>query len=98
MPTRRKASRYAEWLLIFLYGGLTHPDAVYNPAAFIAFLCFSTKRAMKMGPMTEPNTPPPADSPKLLDQVRARIRAKHYSIRTETQYVGAAERPKWRLS
>jgi integron integrase len=26
-------------------------------------------------------------APKLLDQVRARIRTKHYSIRTETQYV-----------
>lgn len=26
-------------------------------------------------------------APKLLDQVRARIRVKHYSIRTETQYV-----------
>lgn len=31
-------------------------------------------------------TPPP-DAPKLLDQVRTLIRAKHYSIRTETQYV-----------
>jgi integron integrase len=30
-----------------------------------------------------PATPPP----KLLDQVRDRIRVKHYSIRTETQYV-----------
>ena len=35
---------------------------------------------------------PPADTPsspapKLLDQVRDRIRVKHYSIRTETQYV-----------
>jgi integron integrase len=29
-------------------------------------------------------TPPP---PKLLDQVRDRLRLKHYSIRTETQYV-----------
>ena len=37
--------------------------------------------------MTEANTPPAAGSPKLLDQVRARVRAKHYSIRTETQYV-----------
>lgn len=36
--------------------------------------------------MQEVNTPP-ADSPKLLDQVRDRIRVKHYSIRTETQYV-----------
>jgi integron integrase len=31
-----------------------------------------------------PDTPP---APKLLDQVRDRIRVKHYSIRTETQYV-----------
>jgi integron integrase len=30
---------------------------------------------------------PKAQSPKLLDQVRDRIRVKHYSIRTETQYV-----------
>ncbi|HEY9099567.1 MAG TPA: integron integrase [Thiobacillus sp.] len=30
---------------------------------------------------------PSAPSPKLLDQVRDRIRVKHYSIRTETQYV-----------
>jgi hypothetical protein len=30
---------------------------------------------------------PAAGSPKLLDQVRDRIRVKHYSIRTETQYV-----------
>jgi integron integrase len=33
------------------------------------------------------NTPSSPGTPKLLDQVRARIRAKHYSIRTETQYV-----------
>ncbi|MDO8891543.1 MAG: integron integrase [Sulfurimicrobium sp.] len=30
---------------------------------------------------------PPAASPKLLDLVRDKIRVKHYSIRTETQYV-----------
>ncbi len=30
---------------------------------------------------------PAANSPKLLDVVRDRIRVKHYSIRTETQYV-----------
>ena len=35
--------------------------------------------------MTIPPESPPA--PKLLDQVRDRIRVKHYSIRTETQYV-----------
>lgn len=36
--------------------------------------------------MPKPNTPVAAP-PKLLDQVRGRIRVKHYSIRTETQYV-----------
>jgi site-specific recombinase XerD len=37
--------------------------------------------------MDATNTPPSATPPKLLDQVRERIRTKHYSIRTETQYV-----------
>ncbi len=37
--------------------------------------------------MPNKNTPP-----KLLDQMRARIRVKHYSIRTETQYVQWAKR------
>lgn len=36
--------------------------------------------------MQTSNTPP-GNPPKLLDQVRERIRVKHYSIRTETQYV-----------
>jgi integron integrase len=36
--------------------------------------------------MTE-STPSSAQPPKLLDQVRDRIRVKHYSIRTETQYL-----------
>ena len=33
------------------------------------------------------STPSAVPPPKLLDQVRDRIRVKHYSIRTETQYV-----------
>ena len=37
-----------------------------------------------MAPSEAPET---AAAPKLLDQVRARIRVKHYSIRTEAQYV-----------
>lgn len=37
--------------------------------------------------MVNANTPPAPTPPKLLDQVRDRIRVKHYSIRTETQYV-----------
>ena len=36
--------------------------------------------------MQSENTPS-SQTPKLLDQVRDRIRVKHYSIRTETQYV-----------
>lgn len=37
--------------------------------------------------MTSSDTPSPPPPPKLLDQVRDRLRVKHYSIRTETQYV-----------
>jgi integron integrase len=37
--------------------------------------------------MTPSGAPETAAAPKLLDQVRARIRVKHYSIRTEAQYV-----------
>src|SRR3569623_2404624 len=36
--------------------------------------------------MSQEDTPS-SPAPKLLDQVRDRIRVKHYSIRTETQYV-----------
>jgi integron integrase len=37
--------------------------------------------------MTPSEAPETAAAPKLLDQVRARIRVKHYSIRTEALYV-----------
>lgn len=37
--------------------------------------------------MENMNTPIHSCEPKLVDQVRERIRIKHYSIRTETQYV-----------
>ena len=37
--------------------------------------------------MVNENTPSGPTSPKLLDQVRDKIRVKHYSIRTETQYL-----------
>ena len=42
-----------------------------------------------------PNTPLPTTEPpppKLLDQVRTKVRLKHYSIRTETQYVNWVKR------
>jgi integron integrase len=38
-------------------------------------------------PMVNANTPPLPTPPKLLDQVRNKIRVTHYSIRTETQYL-----------
>lgn len=37
--------------------------------------------------MQPENTPIQTAAPKLLDQVRDKIRVKHYSIRTETQYI-----------
>ncbi len=37
--------------------------------------------------MVSDNTPSKSTPPKLLDQVRDKIRVKHYSIRTETQYL-----------
>jgi len=36
--------------------------------------------------MQNTSVPPPDNPPKLLDQVRAKIRLKHYSIRTEQAY------------
>ena len=36
--------------------------------------------------MQVPSEIPPQQAPKLLDQVRAKIRFKHYSIRTEQAY------------
>ena len=37
--------------------------------------------------MLQENTPTNPQAPKLLDVVRDKIRVKHYSIRTETQYL-----------
>jgi integron integrase len=37
--------------------------------------------------MSQENTPDNVQQPKLLDVVRQKIRVKHYSIRTETQYL-----------
>ncbi len=42
---------------------------------------------MSVADSTPVVAPDAANPPKLLDQVRARIRVKHYSIRTEDQYV-----------
>lgn len=40
-------------------------------------------------PVSESDRPPvtPARNPRLLDEVRARLRVKHYSLRTETAYL-----------
>lgn len=42
---------------------------------------------MSIADSTPVKAPDAVSPPKLLDQVRARIRVKHYSIRTESQYV-----------
>jgi hypothetical protein len=52
--------------------------------------CFNMDHANSYPDMTTDLTTKSTGSaaqPKLLDQVRARIRVKHYSIRTEDQYV-----------
>lgn len=40
-----------------------------------------------MSSIDSPPLAPAPPAPRLLDQVRARIRVKHYSIRTEETYV-----------
>jgi hypothetical protein len=46
--------------------------------------------------MADPHDAPPGDGPpappRLLDQLRAAIRLRHYSIRTEAAYVGWVHR------
>jgi len=37
--------------------------------------------------ITDENLPPSINKPKLLDQLRAIIRTKHYSLRTEEAYI-----------
>ena len=50
---------------------------------------------MKVNPPNNPLDPEPIEAPRsipkpprLLDRVRAAIRVRHYSIRTETAYIG----------
>jgi integrase len=47
--------------------------------------------AQRLG-MVPPIHPPPVQPPGLLDRVRAAVRARHYSIRTEEAYVGWVRR------
>ena len=42
--------------------------------------------------MSDLQNHPPTDKPKLLDQVRAAIRTRHYSIRTEESYINWIKR------
>ncbi|MBS0355727.1 MAG: phage integrase N-terminal SAM-like domain-containing protein [Proteobacteria bacterium] len=42
--------------------------------------------------MSSPLLAAPSSSPRLLDQVRERIRVKHYSLRTEQAYLGWIKR------
>src|SRR5713101_5688123 len=47
----------------------------------------SSDRRVALRPLPPPSLPALTSQPKLLDQVRAAIRVKHYSIRTEETYV-----------
>jgi hypothetical protein len=53
--------------------------AMTTPVASYATVCG--------GSLFRENSPPSMPKPKLLDQVRHRIRARHYSRRTEKAYV-----------
>jgi len=59
---------------------------VHNTLCCTVTCCFSTGGPQKRG-ADAASTTPSAQLPKLLGQVRERIRTKHYSIRTEAQYV-----------
>ena len=52
---------------------------------------FRGKRPKRNG-KNDITNPPEKQAPKLLDQVRDRIRVKHYSLRTEDAYVGWIKR------
>jgi hypothetical protein len=60
---------------------------VYNHTKFHPTLCFLKQATKETGLMVAANTPVTPTTPKLLDQVTERLRTKHYSIRTEKQYV-----------
>ena len=45
-----------------------------------------------MSDFSEPSEKSAATPPRLLDQVRDRLRVKHYSLRTEQAYVGWIKR------
>ena len=53
-------------------------------------------RRTKFSRMADPHDAPPGDGPpappRLLDQLRAVMRLRHYSIRTEAAYVGWVHR------
>ncbi len=57
-----------------------------NTATFIKPSVFLSATKVT-GLMGTANTPARPTVPKLLDQVTERLRTKHYSIRTEKQYV-----------
>lgn len=42
---------------------------------------------MDRNPAPPPGSSPPANGPRLLDQVRSAIRRRHYSYRTEHAYI-----------
>jgi len=45
-----------------------------------------------------PNTPTQSQAPKLLEQVVAKMRIKHYSLRTEKSYIDWIKRCIWHFN
>ncbi|MBM3321294.1 MAG: integron integrase [Candidatus Eisenbacteria bacterium] len=60
----------------------------YAPARECRSAPQTTRRAIGSALVVSESTPPPYSAPRLLDQVREAIRARHYSRRTEKAYAG----------
>jgi len=69
--------------------GLTNNLAAMGKTLYINTVFCNSRVAMSDNSFA---TSPSPDSPKLLDRVRAKLRFKHYSIRTETAYTGWIKR------
>jgi hypothetical protein len=63
-----------------------------NPTATGIIQDLSHQHAGRWTPTVLTPSSPPPEKPKLLDQVRLAIRARHYSRRTEDTYVGWIKR------
>jgi hypothetical protein len=63
-------------------GLYTHPDVIGGPRTLVSYPTAPPDAAV-----TQESSPLPASPPRLLDRVRAAVRARHFSRRTEKAYV-----------